>query len=102
MADSPVDRRTAGEARVRAALEHIEEAQIHLSHACAALAAEIGYVKEWERAAKLMQTVKAYWYRVDTKLHTTSRGDTGLLDHDPKPDEHPHKGCCHGALRGSL
>ena len=95
----PVDRRTAGEARIRAALEHIEAAQVHLSHACAALAAEIGYVKEWDRAAKLMQTVKAFWYRVHEKSRYAPRGKTGELDHDPTPNEHPHKGCCGGIGR---
>lgn len=88
-------RREAGTARIRAAKEHIEAAQVHLMHACAALCSIYGYVPEWERASKLHQIVKAFWYRVDAKR---GRGATGELDHPPKDDEHGHRGCC-GAVR---
>lgn len=94
---STMTRHEAGQARIRAAKEHIEAAQVHLMHACAALCSIYGYIPEWNRASKLMQTVKAFWYRVDEKLQRAARGRTGEMDHDPTPAEHPHKGCCGSA-----
>lgn len=50
---------------VREALDHIQEAQNELAHACAALSALVGGVPVWKATGKLYDSVHALWYRVD-------------------------------------
>lgn len=88
-----------GRARVRAALDHVQQAQVELGLAMADLCSVIGYVPESDRLNKLYAKIKDEWYRLDTKI---ARGPTrafpqiNQLDHTPTADEqiNAHAGGC--------
>lgn len=96
-----MDRRQAGSARVRAAMQHVEEAQRELGRAMMDLSAVIGYVREGAALEKLYDKVKAEWYRLDSRVGFDERnqsrkpvGFVGALDREPDElDMIPHRGC---------
>lgn len=94
-------RRRYGLARVKAALDHIQTAQLELSHAQADLSAVRGYVDDWRRLGKLYERIRAEWYRLNTKMERPGKGETGDLDRDPTERDHnPHTtGCGHPETR---
>lgn len=95
-----------GEARVRAALDHVQQAQIELSRAMSDLSAVIGYIAEGDALSKLYDRVHALWYRIDGRLRTGPSKrfpEINRLDRSPAPGEadDPHERGCgyHGWRR---
>ena len=90
----------AGCLRVRAAMEHVEEAQRELGRAQADLCSVIGYTKEFDRLRKLYEAVKTEWYRLDGKLRSVppkTNPRMGQLDREPnEKDAEPHRQGCGG------
>lgn len=66
---------------VRAALQHIEQAQRHLGEASALLSNLTGGVPVWLAAGKLYDRVHAFWYRV------ARFRDSGRFNLDPLAQE---------------
>lgn len=93
-------RKIAGDLRVRAAMEHVEAAQVQLMRACADLCSVIGFGPEWMRVSKLHGLVKATWYRIDAKRSKARRGRNGELDRaTTERDHNPHvTGCGAGGI----
>lgn len=93
------DRKRVGRARVLAALDHIQQAQIELMLAVSDLCSVIGYVPESDRISALHARIKALWYRLDgvrQKGPTRASPHLGDLDHTPTAKEiaNPHAGGC--------
>lgn len=91
-------RKEAGTLRVRAAMEHVEEAQREIGRAEADLSAVIGYGPEYLRLLKLYKIIKAQWYKLDATLRRVpvkSNPRLGDLDRDAtEADAEPHaRGC---------
>lgn len=100
MSQEPRDPRfVVGEARVRAALDHVQQAQVELSRAMADLSSVIGYIPEGDALSKLYDRVRSVWYRIDAKLKsgpTKRYPEINRLDRAPEPGEadDPHaRGC---------
>jgi hypothetical protein len=75
-----VTSREIAEARVRAALEHLQQAQVEVERARQQLAAVVGVLPEYDRLGKLYERVRAEWYRLAAK-----RGSPRLdLDSDAR------------------
>ncbi len=74
------DARFAAEAdaKVRAALDHIEEAQQELGRACQELCPIIGGASQWKRVRALYDRVHDEWHRV----HAWAEKRRGRLDLD--------------------
>lgn len=62
---SPERLRAESQARVRLALNHIQEAQNHLGHACSALSSLNGGHKVQQSTSKLYDRVHTLWYQVE-------------------------------------
>lgn len=93
------ERVAVGTARVRAALDHIQQAQVELNLAMMDLCSVIGYVPEGDKLHKLHGAIKAMWYRIEKKLErgpTRNAFRTNELDHQPSDAEraNPHRGGC--------
>lgn len=58
--------RAEAEARVRRALDHIQQAQLELGRASAELASLEGGVVVWRLVGKAYDRVHAAWYRVES------------------------------------
>ncbi len=87
-AKTSLGRRRAGHLRVRAAMTHIEAAQVELARASMDLSAVVGFVQEGERLSDLHSKVKALWYRLEEKLRghpgTNRKGE---LNREPLPED---------------
>ena len=62
---TPERSRAEAAARIRCALELIENAQSQLSEACVKLSTVVGGVPVWRATDKLTDKVRSHWYRVD-------------------------------------
>lgn len=88
-----------GSARVRAAMDHVQQAQVELNLAMMDMCSVIGYVTESDKLRKHYDAIKSIWYKLDKKL---KRGPTrnafriNELDHQPADYEiaNPHAGGC--------
>lgn len=66
MADLDTSAQAEAERRVREALDHIQNAQLELGRAAAALSSLQGGAGVWSATGKLYDRVHAHWYRVQT------------------------------------
>ena len=89
-------RKAAAEARVKAALDYIQEAQMLLGHACAALCSVQGMLPQWQEVSKRYDQVHCTWYWVEGKAARLRAKGGLLLDHEPGA----HEGC--GSEEGRL
>lgn len=80
-------RKAAGDARVKAALELIQEAQLLLGRACAALCSVQGMNPSWREVSKRYDQVHGTWYSVEKKAASARARGCLLLDHEPHRDE---------------
>jgi hypothetical protein len=84
---TPIDplakRKEAAQERVRAALDHLQEAQALVDRAGQELCDVIGLCPEWTRLGTLYDQVKRNWWAVSTKAQRLSRQGRLLLDHEP-------------------
>jgi hypothetical protein len=80
-------RKAAGEARVGAALDLIQEAQLLLGRACAALSSVQGMNPSWREVGKRYDQVHGTWYAVERKAASARARGFLLLDHEPSRDE---------------
>lgn len=83
-------RHKVGRDRVRAAMDHVQQAQVELSLAMMDLCSVIGYVPNVDRLSKLHTKIKAEWYRLDKKIArgpTRGAPRTNELDHTPTAEE---------------
>ena len=80
-------RTAAAEARVRAALDLIQEAQVLLGRACAALSSVQGMKASWRQVGKRYDQVHGTWYAVEEKAARIRARGWLLLDHEPSCDE---------------
>lgn len=97
---TPPTRKQAAQERIRAATIHIENAQHELERACQALSALNHMHPEQQRVSKLVDKVKAQFYRLSAhsyaRVKATAKAE---LDHEPHAGEHAHSGCCPGGRR---
>jgi hypothetical protein len=91
MSDHQVDplaaRKAAAEARVKSALELIQEAQLLLGRACAALCSVQGMNPSWREVSKRYDQVHSSWYSVEKKAASARARGWLLLDHELSKDE---------------
>lgn len=85
--DALAARKAAGEARVKAALDLIQEAQMLLGRACAALCSVQGMNPSWREVSKRYDQVHGTWYAVEQKAARVRARGWLLLDHEPSRDE---------------
>jgi hypothetical protein len=86
--DDPLSaRKAAAEARVRAALDLIQEAQMLLGRACAALSSVQGMNPSWRAVSQRYDQVHGTWYHVEKKAASVRSRGRLLLDREPSPDE---------------
>jgi hypothetical protein len=85
--DPRAARKAAAEARVRAALDLIQEAQMLLGRACAALSSVQGMNPSWREVGKRYDQVHGTWYTVERKAASVRARGWLLLDHEPRQDE---------------
>jgi hypothetical protein len=86
--DDPLSaRKAAAEARVRAALDLIQEAQTLLGRACAALSSVQGMNPSWREVSKSYDQVHGTWYAVEQKAARLRGRGWLLLDREPSKDE---------------
>jgi len=52
-------------ARIRKALDHVQNAQNELDWACAELSSLCGAIPVWRASSKLADRVHSFWYRLD-------------------------------------
>jgi hypothetical protein len=82
-----LSREEAAEARVRAALRDIQEAQSLIGRASQALSSVVGMVPEWNRLGRVYNQVRGAWYAVESKGQRL-RGRRALrIDHEPNHHE---------------
>lgn len=81
----------AAQERLQAAADHIEKAQHELEAACRALCAIRGAGAEFRRISKLTDLLQMEWHQRAAYYGLNTKAE---LDHEPKEDEHSHKGCC--------
>ncbi len=86
-ADPLAVRKTAAEARVVAALELIEEAQMLLGRACGELSSVVGMVAEWRKVGARYDQVHGAWYAVERKAAVLRAKGRLLLDREPSAEE---------------
>lgn len=80
-------REAAAEARIRAALRDIQEAQHLIGHASAALSSIIGMVPEWNRLGRVYSQVRGAWYAVESKGQRLRGRHALRIDHEPNRHE---------------
>lgn len=80
-------RKAAAEARLKAALDSVDEAQRLLEQAAQALCSVSGMVAEWRRVGKLYDQVRRTWYALAGKGGRLRRSGGLLLDHKPNSHE---------------
>ncbi len=80
-------RRAAAGARVKAALDLIQEAQLLLGRACAALSSVQGMNPAWREVGKRYDQVHGTWYQVEKKAARLRARGRLLLDHEPSLDD---------------
>jgi hypothetical protein len=80
-------RQAAAEARVKAALDCIQEAQMLLGHAAQALCSVKGMAAEWRKVGKRYDQVHGTWYVVEQKAATLRARRRLVLDHEPNAHE---------------
>jgi hypothetical protein len=83
----PASREAAAAARVKAALDLIQEAQGLLGQAAAALCPVVGMVPEWRKVGALYDRVHAAWYQVEGKATSLRLSGRLRLDHEPAASE---------------
>lgn len=92
-------RREVGRARVQAALDHLQQAQVEIDLARMDLCAVIGYAGTSDQLGTIYQTIRRAWYKLQAGFE---RGPTkrypqiNELDHTPTTAERddPHAGGC--------
>lgn len=84
--------------RLKAASEHVENAQHELERAISTLSSLNFMIPEMDKVARLRDRVHEAFYRIAPLSHVRAKACAkATLDRDPKPgDEDPHKGCCVG------
>jgi hypothetical protein len=87
LVDPLATRKREAEARVRSALDLIQEAQMLLGRACAALSSVQGMNPSWREVGKRYDQVHGTWYRVEQKAASARARGFLLLDHEPSRDE---------------
>ena len=88
-------RRSAGTARVRAAMEHLTSAQLELRRAAMDLGAVTGYAVEHGTIRSLHDQSRAAWNMLDDKIGGPPKGKTGELDRNPtEADRNAHEAGC--------
>lgn len=88
----------AGMARVRAALDHVQQAQVELSRAIADLSAVIGFIPEGDKLSKLYDQTRKVWYAIQDRMLTGPSKrypEINMLDRTPDArDADPHERGC--------
>ena len=85
--DARLRREAAADARVRAALASIEEAQALIGRATQALASVNGVCAEYQKLGRLYDQVHRTWYVVRDKAATVRGRGKLTLDHEPTEHE---------------
>src|SRR5262245_24282784 len=85
--DGLANRQLVAEARVKEALDCIQEAQALLGRATQWLAACQGMVTPWREVGKRYDQVHGTWYEVECKGADLRAQGRLLLDHEPTPDQ---------------
>lgn len=80
-------RKRVAEARVKVALDYVQEAQLLLGRACAALCSVQGMNPQWQDVSKRYDQVHSAWYGVERKAASLRMRGQLLLDHEPSKDE---------------
>lgn len=80
-------RKAVAEARVKAALDLIQEAQLLLGRACAELSSVQGMNPSWREVGKRYDEVHGTWYSVERKAASVRARGWLLLDRAPSSDE---------------
>lgn len=80
-------RKTAAEARVKAALDYIQEAQLLLGRASEALCSVKGMAAEWRKVGARYDQVHGTWYVVERKAAVLRAQGRLLLDREPSAHE---------------
>ncbi len=80
-------RRAAAEAQVKAALDAIQEAQMLLGRACAALSSVCGMAAEWRKVGARYDQVHGTWYLVEKKAAALRARGRLVFDREPSGDE---------------
>jgi len=86
-ADPLAARRAAAEARVKAALDCIQEAQMLLGRAAQALCSVKGMAAEWRKVGARYDRVHGIWYAVEHKAAVLRAKDRLLVDREPSAHE---------------
>lgn len=81
--DPPAARQTAAEARVNAALDSIQEAQLLLGRAAEALGSVKGMAGEWRKVGARYDQVHGTWYAVERRAAVLRAQGRLVLDRDP-------------------
>jgi hypothetical protein len=88
--DDPLAARKAvAEARVKAALDSIQEAQLLLGRAAEALCSVKGMAAEWRKVGARYDQVHGTWYGVERKAAVLRAKGRLVIDHEPGA----HEGC---------
>lgn len=82
-----VARRAAAEARVEAALQCIQEAQMILGRAAQELSSVKGMAVEWRKVGAPYDQVHGAWYAVERKAAVLRARGRLLLDREPDAHE---------------
>jgi hypothetical protein len=85
--DPLIARKAAAAARVKDALDLIQEAQMLLGRACAALCSVQGMNPSWREVSKRYDQVHGTWYSVEQKAARLRARGGLLLDHEPSREE---------------
>ena len=80
-------RQAAAEARVKAALDCIQEAQMLLGRAAQALCSVKGMAAPWRKVGVRYDQVHGTWYVVEQKAAALRARGQLVLDHDPTAHE---------------
>lgn len=80
-------RHALAEAQVKTALDLIQEAQMLLGRACAALSSVQGMNPSWREVSQRYDQVHGTWYHVEKKAASVRARGRLLLDREPRPDE---------------
>lgn len=91
-------RHEAGTLRIRAAMDHVQEAQYEMSRAMQDLSAVRGYGQDVRRLEKVYEKIRQQWYMIERHLRTPpsrKNPEMGALDREPtERDAHPHQNGC--------
>jgi hypothetical protein len=85
--DALAARKEAAEARVKAALDAIQEAQLLLGRAAQALCSVKGMAAEWRKVGARYDQVHGAWYQVERKAAVLRAKGQLVLDGAPSAHE---------------